>query len=146
MTKFIHAILCVLTLTLCPMDYVSAQGDDLPYDPFIDKQLEMQGRTKENKAMRDLGGAQMATVVGVPAEVKNELRVTKKVNAVGQKPIIILVYGRKQILPAETAVSEELQRKEVERVAFKEGLRGDNYAVASPVRRDSAGPPQIQPK
>jgi hypothetical protein len=135
MTKLIWLTLLVCAATVCPLSLILAQDDDLPYNPFLEQNLE-RNRTKVTAAVRDLGGARMDTVVGVPSEVKNDIRVTKKISANGGRPIIILVYGRKEMMPQDGDMAEELQRKEIERRAFKEGLRDTNIEV----RRELKGP------
>ena len=144
MIKLACVTLCVLTLTLCPFEIVFGQDDELPYNPFLDKQLESQPRHGENRAMRDLGGSAMNTVVGIPSEVKDELRVTQKVSAKGERPIIILVYGRKESAPREAAMSEELQRMEVEHAARREGLREAGIQVKGDLRRSSVQAPPVK--
>ena len=137
MTKLIWLTLLVFSTSVSPLGLIFGQDDDLPYNPFLEQNLE-RNRTKVTAAVRDLGGARMDTVVGVPSEVKNDIRVTKKISANGGRPIIILVYGRKQVVSQDGDISEELQRKEIERRAFKEGLRDTKIEVRQELKRPAA--------
>lgn len=137
MTKLIWLTLLVFAATVCPLSLIFAQDDDLPYNPFLEQNLE-RNKTKVTAAVRDLGGVRMDTVVGVPSEVKNDIRVTKKISANGERPVIILVYGRKEAVPQDGDISEELQRKEIERRAFKEGLRDTGIEVRQELKRPAA--------
>jgi len=137
MTKLIWLTLLVFSTSVSPLGLIFGQDDDLPYNPFLEQNLE-RNRTKVTAAVRDLGGVKMDTVVGVPSEVKNDIRVTRKISEKGGKPIIILVYGRKQVVSQDGDISEELQRKEIERRAFKEGLRDTKIEVRQELKRPAA--------
>lgn len=133
MKKLMRVILLAYIVTVNPLDLILAQDDELPYNPFIDKQLESK-KSYENNAVRDLGRSRMDMVVTLPAEVSNDVQIIKKASAQGEKPVIVLVYGRREKGQRQADVSEELQRVEIERQAFREGLRDTGIQVRGDIK------------